>query len=240
MKHAKTSMRHSQAGFGTLTLLGIIVGFLLVTGIGRQLWHSTLSLGDSCHTLAEETGIMQIADTCDAIGESVARLRLELEHMVGMSRFGDMMDLEGFAGMVARSFSQQAIGFSSPSLAGFINFDGLGSGSLDPFSQALTQGSIGSNYLSMGKADMGLPYLQSSANMGDMGVLSQLSLGSAYASGTGGVGRDMGMSRYYNSMALNSIQSLQSSGSPQSKQLLGALPSSPNNMVRSLKSALGK
>lgn len=239
---------HAERGMGTLMLMGVIVGLLLVTGAGRWMWHNAVLLGDSCHNVAAEMGAQQyLGDVCDAIGWGMAMFRQKLEGMVGQSKFGDMMNLEEFSAMLAREFSNATIGFNNPSLSNMIQTDRLTGSSafdfskatnIDKLSMALTQGSVGSKYLNAGKLDIGLPYLRNSANMGEFGVLSQLSLGSAYGSGTGGLPKNMGLSKHYNAMALDSIKKLQSSNLPQSKQLLGALPASPSKMTQSLQSAI--
>lgn len=250
MQHMKSSTHHdrhhAQAGMGTLTLVGIIVALLLVTGAGRWLWHNAVLLGDSCHNVAAEMSIQNyVGDVCDAVGWSMAMFRQKLEGLVGQSKFGDMMNLEEFSAHMARSFSNAAIGFNNPSLGNLIQTDALTGGSsfdmssaTGRLSAALTQGSIGSQYLNAGNLDIGLPYLRNSANMGEYGVLSQLSLGSAYGNGTGGLSKNMDLSKHYNAMALDSIQKLQRSNTNQSQQLLDALPASPEEMTQSLQSAI--
>lgn len=228
--------RRNQDGFLLLPFLGLIVAILLVTGIGQKMWRGALNMGSSCRELADATGVYAINEVCDEIGTYMAGLRLQLEYMVSSSQWGDSMDLEGFAGMMAREFASSTMGgFNSPQLSGLLN---MGGGSSSSLSQALSLGSLGNSALMKGNVSEGLPYLKSSASMGDVGVLSQLSLGSAYANGTGGLVKNTQLSQYYNGMALNSIQSLQSSGSPQADQLLSALPASPDAMIRSLSSAL--
>lgn len=213
-------------------MLAAIVGILLVTGAGRYLWHHSLQLGSYCQSAVAELGVYELSDMCMSIGTAMASLKNSLSQMVGETKWGDSMDLEEFSGMVARQFSA-GYGFSAPSLSGLMgNNSGMGS--------ALSMGSLGSRHLSSGNTDMGLKYLQKSAGMGDAGVLSQLSLGSAYGSGTGGVKIDMNASRYYNSQALDSITRLQGSSSPEAKRILQALPASPDAMTNSLKKALGR
>jgi|GEM_PF-3129112 len=242
--------RENQEGFALLTLLGVLVFVLLVTGIGQRMWRGALGAGSSCREIADSIGVNEINDMCDSIGMYMAELRLQMEYWVSTTRFGDSMDLEGFAGMMAREFAGATMGgFNSPQLSGLMNMGSLTGGSslggggnavgdLSRLSSALTQGSFGYKSIMNGDITRGLPYLKSSAGMGDVGVLSQLSLGSAYANGTGGLPRNMDLSRYYNGMALGSIKNLQGSNSPEAKQLLSALPASPDAMVRSLTSAL--
>lgn len=238
MKMAPTH-RKNQQGFISIHMLAIIVGLLLVTGAGQYLWRNALELGSACHSVVAELGIYELDDMCMSIGTAMASLKNELSSMVGATSWGDYMDLEDFAGMLAREFSSN-FGFNSPQLSGMINPSSLSGGSFNmgDLSSVVTMGSMGNNMLSSGKSDMGLRYLQKSAGAGEYGVLSQLSLGSAYANGTGGIGKNMEMSRYYNGLALNSIGKLQSSGSPQSKQLLKALPASPESLSKSLSGAL--
>lgn len=240
--------KSSERGFISLHLLGFIVLILLVTGAGQYLWRNALQLGSGCQSVISEWNLYELSDVCMSIGTAMASLRNQLEGAVGATQFGDYMDLEDFSAMVARNFSSQAIGFNSPQLSGLIDPSALSGGgaslgggsSLDTLRSALTQGSYGSSQLSSGNSGVGLKYLQSSAGMGEYGVLSQLSLGSAYGSGMGGIGKNLGASQHYNSMALDSITKLQSAGTPESRQLLGALPGSPDDLTRSLRSALGK
>ena len=229
----------SQRGFISMYMLAIIVGVLLITGAGQYLWRNTLQLGSFCHEVIAELGIYELDDMCMGIGTSLASLKNELNAMVGATHWGDTMDIEDFAGMVAREFSSN-FGFNAPQLSGFIDPGGLSTGSLSNLSSSLTMGSMGSNMLSSGNTGLGLQYLTQSANMGEVGVLSQISLGNAYLNGTGGVPKDLGAAYRYNSMALDSINKLQGSGSPGSKQLLGALPAAPSDMTASLRGALGQ
>lgn len=220
---------HSQRGFFSIHLLAIIVGILLVTGAGQYLWHHALQLGSYCQSAVAEMEIYELSDTCMSIGTAMASLKNSLSQMVGETKWGDSMDLEEFSAMVAQQFSS-GYGFSAPSLSGLTGSSG----------SALSLGSLGSQNLSSGNTDMGLKYLQKSASMGDSGLLSQLSLGSAYGSGSGGVKLDLNASRYYNSQALDSITRLQSSSAPEAKQILQALPASPDAVAASLRQALGR
>lgn len=231
----------------SITGLAIIVGLLLVTGLGQWMWHNTLRMGEYCHSVSASLDIQGYTmDTCNAIGTSIASFRNYLEQQVGQSRFGDTMNLEEFSAMVAREFSSRGLGFSSPQLSGMIDtnmlkgngFNFEGASSLDRAKMALTQGSVGSDYLRGGNVDLGQKWLKSSANMGEYGVLSQLSLGSAYMEGTGGMSRDVQQSFQYNSMALDSINKLEGAGTPESSRVLEALPAPPADMKRSLSSAL--
>lgn len=237
-----------QRGFISLAMLGLLVMILLVTGLGQYLWRSALNVGPACQNLVASWNLYELSDTCMAMGTFMASLRNQLESAVGATEFGDYMDLEEFSGMVARSFSSQTMGFNAPQLSGLIDTSSVSGGSmsfsggssLDKLRSALSQGSYGSSLMSSGNTGAGLGYLKSSAGMGEYGVLSQLSLGSAYGSGASGVGKDLGAARQYNSMALDSITKLQSSGSPEARQLLSALPGNPDDIARSLKSTLGQ
>lgn len=234
-----------RGGFINLYTLAVIVLVLLFTGAGRYLWQHALQLGSHCQSLIAEVGLYEMNDTCMAIGTQMATLRNRLEQMVGETRFGDYMDLEEFSGMMARQLSSQALGFSSPQLSGLIDPGVLGrdinfnaASAQEKLRLALTHGNTGHNYLSQGNGRVGLPYLQSSAGMGEYGVLSQLSLGSAYLNGNNGIPRDLPSAYRYNSMALNSIRSLEASGTPEANSLLRALPAPSSQMQRTLEHAL--
>jgi hypothetical protein len=107
------------------------------------------------------------------------------------------MNLEEFAGYAARQFAGASIGFSAPGLSQFINPDLLKMPSMnaDPFSLSLTRGAYGQSLMKQGNTSQGLSFMQSSASMGDAGLLSQLSLGSAYANGSYGLPKDAGLAR---------------------------------------------
>ena len=236
----------ARGGFGTLTLIGIVVGLLLITGIGQAIWRHSAQLGNYCRDAMLEVGFSAGMDICESIGQSVVGLQRWLEYQVGSSSFGDSMNLEEFSGHMARQFSSVTAGFQSPQLSGLIDASLLqkpslnmsGISPLDRMKLSLTQGAHGSTLLNSGSAAQGLRFLQSSASMGDVGVLSQLKLGSAYAQQGGALPTDALRSRYYYSQALNSIESLQSQNTPESQRLLGALPADPQQITSQLKQIL--
>lgn len=245
MGHPDHTRQRREAGFISIHLIAIIVLILLVTGLGQYLWRNSLQLGNYCQSLVAEMELYELSDTCMAIGTSMASLRNRLEQMVGASEFGNMMNLEEYAGMMARKLTSQTLGFNAPQLNNMIDpkfLSGMPSGgsSMDQLRTALTQGTAGSHYLSQGNASAGIPYLKSSANMGEYGVLSQLSLGSAYMNGGNGVPRDLSAAKHYNSQALQSIRKLQASDSAEAKKLLSALPASPDQLTQSLQGVITK
>lgn len=230
----------TQQGFGTLTIIGIIVLLLLITGIGQYIWRSATQIGAHCRDAVTAIGWYDGQDFCESIGQSMVMFQRHLEGLVGQT--GSGLDLEQYSGELARQFSTQAIGFSSPNLSGLIdpnmlsNSIDLGNLSgLDRMRFSVTQGAYGSQLLGQGNTSQGLSYLQSSARMGDSGVLSQLQLGSAYGSGSFGLPKDPGRARQYNDMAVNSILSLQKNDSPAAHQVLKSLPGKPNDLVKQLK-----
>ena len=238
----------SRSGFGTLMLVGIIVTVLLVTGIGQYIWRQGGQLGAHCRDLVMSVGWQGGLDSCQKVGQYVVSFQRKLELKVGRSKVGDAMNLEEFAGHLARQFSNATVGYRAPSLSGLINTNALNGGSfnmggapsMDRLSMALTQGFQGQSMLNGGQSVQGLNFLKSSASMGDVGVLSQLQLGSAYANGTGGVPQNLGLSRQYYGQALGSINSLESSGSPSSQRLLQALPGGSGNLKMQLQQIVGQ
>lgn len=244
MNHSPVS---SRSGFGTLTIIGVIVAVLLVTGIGQYLWRNATQLGAHCRDLIQSVGWYQASDTCESIGLYVVSFQRSLETMLGESSYGTMMDLEQFAGYMAREFTNSTIGWRAPSLDGLIDPNMLGqsldwdaASAIDRMRYALTQGSAGSSLLQSGQIDQGLGYLKSSAGLGEYGVLSQLQLGSLYGSGTSGVPLDLGASRQYNLQALQSIETLQTARSPQANRLLNALPASPADLSNQIRQSIGQ
>jgi hypothetical protein len=232
---------HHQSGFGTLTLIGIVVALLLVTGIGQAMWRHSTQLGAYCRDIMLELNFSAGMDTCNAIGQKIVSFQRHLEGKVGSSSFGTTMNLEEFSGHLARQFSQAAIGYNSPQLSGLIDptllqkpsFDFSGASSLDKLRMSLTQGAQGQALMQQGNSAQGLKYLQSSASMGDVGLLSQLQLGSTLSQGG-----NTSHSKHYYGQALQSIESLQKSNTPQSKQLLGALPLPAPQMKNQLQSIM--
>lgn len=229
----KKDLNHTaQAGFINLTLLGIIVAVLLFTGLGQYIWHNTLQLGSTCHSISRDISAQQyMGDMCDSLGLALASFRNRMEQWVGMNTDG--LDLEMYAGQMARQFSSATLGgFNAPSLNGLTSGNGL-------LPQSLQMGSYGNRLLSAGDISGGLPYLQRSASMGEYGLLSQLSLGSAYLNGTGGLPQNPDASYQYNSMALTSINRLEAAGTPEADRLLQALPKPPGEMKRTLSDVMG-
>lgn len=230
--HDSAHNHSPRSGFGTLAIIGIVVGLLLVTGIGQAIWRHSTQLGNYCRDAMLEIGFSAGMDVCEKIGQGVVGFQRWLEYQVSSSYFGDTMNLEEFSGYMARQFSSMAIGFQSPQLSGLIDnsllhkpaLDMSGISSLDRLKLSLTQGAHGNSLLQSGKTTQGLRFLQSSAAMGDVGVLSQLKLGSAYSQQGGALPTDPARARYYYSQALSSIESLERQNSPESQRLLGALP----------------
>lgn len=76
------------------------------------------------------------------------------------------------------------------------------------------------------------------ASMGQYGLLSQVKLGSMYMTGGGGVPADYGQAYSYNLQALNSLQALQSAGTPEAQMTLDALAVSPTELQMQLNKAI--
>ncbi len=221
-------------------MLGLILLLLVVSGVGQYIWRNATQIGSHCSAILREVGFNEYQSYCRSMGHSMMLLQRNLEGMLGSTKFGDTMNLEEFAGFVARQLSGAAIGFSAPQLSQFIDPSLLKSPAegADPFKLSLTRGAYGDAMLKNGNMD-GLPYLKSSANMGESGLLSQLSLGSAYANGDYGLPKNPDLARDYYTQAQESLQTLQGQNSPQSNQLLESLPASPDAIRESLNSALG-
>lgn len=239
---------NARSGMGTLTMLGVLVTALLVTGIGQYVWRQGGQIGAHCRDIMLDLNFQAGLDTCQTIGLYVVSFQRQMEQSVGQSHWGDTMNFEEFAGHLARQFSNATLnGYNAPSLSGLVNpnllrnsanFDFANASSLDKLSMAITQGMQGNQLMRSGRNVQGLNFLQSSASMGDVGVLSQLQLGSAFATGTNGIAADAGRSRQYYGQALNSINSLEAADSPSSQRLLNALPAPPAQLKSQLQHIL--
>lgn len=238
---------HRRAGFGTLTLIAVIVTVLLVTGLGQAMWRHSTQLGAYCRDAMLAIHFNNGLDFCDSLGQAIVGFQRYLEREVNASSFGGTMNLEEFSGFIARQFSSAAFGYSAPQLSGLMQAPAmpslsgggmLGGTSLNQLSTALSQGFQGNQLLSGGNPAQGLSFLQSSASMGEYGLLSQLQLGSVFAGGQYGIPQNMGNARNYYQQALESIQSLEQSNTPQSQQLLSAMPASPEVMKARLQQVL--
>ncbi len=230
----------------SLTMLAIVVVILLVTGIGQAIWRHSTQLGAYCRDTALDFNASFMFDACDALGQSIVSFQRYLEYQVGSSSYGGMMDLEQFAGHMARQFSSATLGYNAPELSGLINPSILqvnrnwqSASAIDRLSLSLTQGAQGNALLRQGNSASGLGYLQSSASMGELGLLSQLQLGSAYAQGGPGFAANPGLSQQYFSQALQSLNTLQRSNNPAAGRLLNSLPMPASQMSSQLQALTG-
>lgn len=233
---------------GTLAVAGVLVLVLLVTGIGQAIWRQGGQLGAHCRDLMLAAQFQSGLDVCERIGRTVVGWQRSLERMVGESPAGDVMNLEEYAGQLARQFSASTTGFDAPAVSSLID-PGKWQRSRQEYANlllservgiAMTNGAHGANLMEAGDTLRGMQFLQSSASMGEYGVLSQLQLGSLFAQGTAGVEADAGLARAYFAHALQSIRALQGAGTPEAGKVLQALPAPPDEMEAQLQQVVGQ
>lgn len=246
------------AGF-SLTGLLIIVAILYFTGAGRWLWERVKTLDQSCYAMLNEMGTGRGGEICDAITAIVGKIdetfsngvasiknRLDTgsqQPIAQMEEYtrGVFARISGGDGSLASltSPADQLMDMmhSNPQLVS------AAASAKDRLRTALDQFVIGQQYLQQNSPGEAQEWFQQSAQQpGGYGILSQLTLGDMYRSGTYGFEKNPEAATHYYQQAGQSLALLQQSNSPQAKQLLQNLPSSPpdlsaqiNQMVEQLK-----
>lgn len=99
---------------------------------------------------------------------------------------------------------------------------------------------IGKRFMSNGGTDVtdALPWFRQSAQVPGYGLLSQLSLGDIYRTGTPDVAANPAAAIQYYAQSYQSISLLQQSNSPEAQQMLSALPASPDQVKQQLLQAI--
>lgn len=219
----------------------IIGGVLYFTSAGDWLWERIKGLDSVCYSVMPGVNPSLTSPLCGGLASAVTTLdqlaqdfsgtidRWYDDYMVGD---GNYKSLDEFTrGLRARMDS-----LSSPreKLYKMMN-DGPYSSSVDTNNQAaslqeaIDAYTIGQSYLSTRTtAELSMRWLELGARQDNgYGLMSQITLGNAYASGNKGIAADPQKALAYLQQAQESLRVLTTTNTPQAQQLLRSLPSSP-------------
>jgi hypothetical protein len=235
----------------------IIGGVLYFTDAGPWLWNRVQELEGQCYQLLANAGTSMGGGVCRGAGKAVQVADSALtniqasaangwEHMkaqlnLGGAGDGIMNEFELPADLASLRSSAERLALKlrmgpESALTNSQSHGLLGS----QLQQAVDNFTLGQRYLQAGpeNAPHALPWLQHGAATPGYGVLSQLSLGDIYRQGAGDIPADPRMALQYYGQALQSIDVLQTSSSPEAKQMLHSLPTSPEYMKREIIAAV--
>lgn len=221
----------------SLTGILIIGAVLYFTGAGAWLWARVKQLPAGCYSLMADIGTSAGEPLCngmsralDSVGDGTSGVLDRIKDKVGASG----ANMEDYANTLFSQIGGGDSSLSSLTSSGSRLREMMGqqpivlpsiTDSGERLRMALDQFVIGQHYLQGANTSQALPWLQNSAQQpGGYGVLSQLTLGDMYRTGSYGVNPNSNYARSYYEGAVQSISSLQGAGTPESRQLLGSLP----------------
>lgn len=246
--------RRRRSGI-SLTGILIIGAILYFTGAGAWLWARVKQLPSGCYALLNEIGTNMGEPVCDAlsrgldsVGDGTSGMLDRIKDKVGVDASGAVANMEDYANNLFSRVGGGNSSLGSLTSSGSRLREMMGQqpivlpsivDSQERLRTALDQFVIGQHYLQGAQTSKALPWLQNSAQQpGGYGVLSQLTLGDMYRTGSYGVSPNTPYSRSYYEGALQSISSLQTAGTPESRQLLGSLPAPANQLKAQLEQQL--
>ena len=214
----------------------ILVGVLCYTDVGDRMWNNVKGLDSACYSAMTRMSSQIASPVCGSVSKGIAALEsfggtihervvAFKEQLFGNSAFSNANALVSALSDRVGGLASSGDTLSRMVQAGPGHITGQGSS----FQQAIDSFTIGQNYLNGGgNLAQALPWLKQGAQQPQgYGVMSQITLGNLYARGGAGVSPNPQMAQYYLSQAQNSIAALSTNRSPQSQQLLQALPGSP-------------
>lgn len=224
----------------------IIVAVLYFTGAGSWLWNNVKHLDTVCYGAVEQAGASMASPICDAVGKGVAVLDTALSGIGDKlnsweeQTFGDTSGISGMTSSIGERLGSLAS--SSDTLTRMMQAGpGSLSGARQSIQQAIDSFTIGQGYLQQGgdaSSAQAVQWFQSGAQQPQgYGLMSQLELGNLYMTGQG-VPQSNQTASVYLQQASNSITTLMGSNTPQSQQLLGSLPGSPQQVKLQLDTAI--
>ncbi len=225
-----------MVGFGRGGLGGIIlvIGILYFTHAGSWMWNNIKQLDTACYSGLMRVGSNVATPVCGAVSKGIhaidgaldtlgAKIDAVKDRIHGTSAYGNLSALSS-------SLADRSAGLTSSAdaLSKMVQSGPASARGTSAYQQAVDSFAIGQNYLKGDSMTQALPWLQQGAQQPQgYGVMSQISLGNFYLKGGNGVAPNPELARYYLNAAQNSIGQLNTSSSPQAKQLLQALPGSP-------------
>ena len=222
----------------------IIIVVLYFSGAGSWLWNNVKGLDSGCYTALERLGGTMASPICGALAHGIAVLDSTITSIGDkldswkQSTFGDTPGLSTMTSSIGERLSQLA---SSNEMLTQMMRAGPGSSgnsARQSIQQAIDSFTIGQGYLNQGGSSEALAWFQQGAQQPQgYGVMSQLQLGNLYMTGQG-VPQNNQMASSYLEQANHSISTLMSSNTPQSRQLLSALPAAPEQVKAQLETAI--
>ena len=237
-----------QGGIGGIIILG---GVLYFTGAGSWMLDRMGSLEGQCHEAVASMGVPVIAPVCGSIGKGVGAITRasntagERLHAMRTSILGGVGSDTGGSSVELSAFLQRNIGdLTSPGdhLSALMDAGPQlpsGGSMQQQFQRAIDSFSIGQTFAQHGDTAQAIPWLTQSAQQPDgFGFMSQLSLADLYRTGGKGIAADPLKSQNYYQLASGSLSELKQGNSVQSKQILDALPISPQEMQKQIDQTL--
>ena len=239
-----------KAGLGTVIIVG---GALYYTGVGEKLWTQIKSVDSKCYSVMGSLGSEIANPVCATVSKAIHGLdgvgsdignNVKAAWQKLASQFTDSSNT-GLSDL-PQQISQQigSLASSSDVLSKMMGAgpQGLSGGSASQqLQQALDSFVIAQRFLTHdGGSAQALPWLKQGAAQPGYGVLSQLSLGDLYNAGGNGISANPTQAQAYYQKAIESLNILSQTNTPQAEQLLKSLPVSPQILKQQLQDALAK
>lgn len=247
--------RKKKRGLG-LTGWVLIGGVFVFAGGGTYVAKQLDTIGGGCRSMAIKVGLPTgLCSPFDGGMKTISNAIPDVSSIDALTNFqlpGNMRQFtRQLEDLVDTSAFQAAIG---PDLAKHIDIDsirqmdGMMGGTLNQalsetqkLSMALSQTALGNGMLSGqfggSNPQQASQWYEQGAQMGDYGILSQLSLGNMYASGNH-TAPDFGRAEGYYNQALKSLEGLQGADTREATALLQNLPTDPNTLKVQLEQQL--
>jgi len=234
---------------GGLWAIIIVGGALYYTGAGEKLWTQVKSLDSSCYSAMSSLGSEIANPVCGTVSKAIHGLdgvgRDIGNHVkAAWQKLASQFTDSSYSGLSAVSQQISSLASSSNVLSKMMGAgpQGLGGGSASQqLQQALDSFVIGQRFLTdSGSSAQAMPWLKQGAAQPGYGVLSQLSLGDLYSKGGHGIAANPVQAQAYYQKAVESLNILAQSNTPQAQQLLKSLPVSPQILKQQLQDALAQ
>lgn len=236
---------HGGIGLGGIVIVGAL---LYYTGAGSWLWKGVSGLEKGCYTMLSDIGTTIGTPVCVGIGRGIDALENvgdSIQERIDRARgrvASDVPDVNDFGQAMHARIAEFTS--SSDTLSHMMESGPrmqIGSNLRERFQKGIDSFAIGQDYLNKGSASEAVPWLnQGAAQPEGYGMLSQLSLGNLYSTGSGDVPADPSQAKQRYQQAKDSINQLMASDTPQAHQMLQSLPESPEVMRQKLDDAMAQ